>query len=84
MAGIEVIFFLVAGMGLCFGFLLKTVDNTAMFQLPLSRGYTVPRCSLLLTPSVRRPGVHKELGQDTARTTEQWNILYYMMSWLSI
>ena len=36
LAGIELIFFIVAGMRLCFGFVLKSVDNTGMFSLLLS------------------------------------------------
>jgi len=31
LGGIELIFFSVAGMGLSFGFVLKSVDNTGMF-----------------------------------------------------
>lgn len=73
MAGKELILFLVAGMGLFLGSVLKTVDNIGMFKLSLSRGYTEPRSFLLLTPPAR---VCKELGQDTARTIEKWDILY--------
>lgn len=35
---------------------------------------TQSRLSLLLTPSVRRLGGHKELGRDTARTAEARDI----------
>ena len=72
MAGIEFIFFTVAGMGLCFGFVLETVliDNPGMFWLLLSRAYPEPRAVLLLTPPARRLGGHKELGGDTAGTAD--------------
>ena len=48
-AGIELIFFVVAGMGLCFGFVLKTV-LIIQFSLLLSSAYTASRPPLLLTP----------------------------------
>lgn len=53
---IELIFFIAASMGLCFGFVLKTVDNSGMFSLSLSRAYTESRSFLLLTPPHQRGG----------------------------
>lgn len=50
LAGIQLTFFAVASMGLSFGFVLKSVDNTGMFSLLLSRVHTQPRLFLLLTP----------------------------------
>ena len=53
-AGIELIFFTVAGMGLCFGFVLKTVLITQGCFLYCS--YTEPRPFLLLPPPQQRAG----------------------------
>ena len=50
LAGIELIFFIVAGMGLRFGFVLKTVLIIEVFSLLLSSAYTESRPFLLLTP----------------------------------
>lgn len=58
LAGVEFISFTVAGQEMCLGFVLKSVDNTGMFSLLLSRGYT----PLPPTPPVRRLGMHKKLG----------------------
>lgn len=71
LAGIETIFFIVSGMGLCFGFGLKTALTIEMFLLIVSNAYTESRPffpSLPFSPSstVRRVGVHKHLGGDTA------------------
>lgn len=38
LAGIETIFFIVSGMGLCFGFGLKTALTIEMFLLIVSKG----------------------------------------------
>lgn len=46
--GIVLIFSIVVSMGLCFAFVLKTVDYTGMFSLPLSDAYTARRTFLLL------------------------------------
>lgn len=43
------IFFIIAIMGLCFGLVMKSVDNSGMFSLLLSRAYTESRPFLLLT-----------------------------------
>jgi len=56
LAGIELIFFTVASMGLCFGFVPKSVDNTGMFLLLLSSSYTASRPLLLLPPLHQRVG----------------------------
>ena len=56
LAGIELIFFIVASMGLCFGFVLETVLIIEMFSLLLSRAYTESRPFLLLTPPRQRGG----------------------------
>ena len=72
LAGIELIFFIIARMGLCFGFVLKTVLMfSGTFLLLLSSAYTESRPSLLLTaPPARRLGMHKKLGGDTAGTAD--------------
>ena len=74
LAGVEFIFFIVASIGLCFGFVLEAVviDNTGMFSLLLSSAYTELRPFLLLTPPHQRAGwgVHKKLGGDTAGTAD--------------
>ena len=57
LAGMELSVFIVAGMGLCFGFVLETVfDNTGMFSLLLSSADTEPRAFLLLTPPHQQGG----------------------------
>lgn len=65
LAGVEFIF-IVAGMGLYFGF---GKDNTGMFWL-FEQG--LPRikafCAPHPIPPERRLGVHKELGEDTVGT----------------
>ena len=64
MAGIELIFFRVASVGLCFGFVLETVLITQGYFLVAEQGlhrvkaFSVPHP----TPPVSRLGVHKELG----------------------
>lgn len=71
LARIETIFFVVGGIRLYFGFGLKTAltINIEMFLLMLSNAYAESRpFSLPFFPSstVRRLGVHKDLGEDTA------------------
>ena len=69
LAGIKLIFFIVASMGLFFGFVLETVDNTEMFLLLLGSAYRVKASSAShTTPPASRLGVHKKLGGDTAGT----------------
>ena len=73
LAGIEFIFFIVASMGLCFGFVLETVLITQRDVL-----VTAEHCSHRAkvfsashpTPPARRPGVHKKLGGDPAGTAD--------------
>ena len=66
LAGIELIFFIVASVGLSFGFVLE-----GMFSLLLSSAYTESRPFLLLSAlPVSRLGVHKKLGGDTAGTDD--------------
>ena len=49
----------------------NSVDNTGMFSLLLSSAYTVKACSVSHTTSpMSGLGVHKELGGDTAGTTD--------------
>ena len=72
LAGIELIFFTVASMGLCFGFVLET-------------GLIIQGCLVIAeqclhrvkafsashpTPPASRLGVHKKLGGDTAGTAD--------------
>ena len=87
LAGIELIFFIVPSMGLCFGFVPKTVliDNTGMFLLLLSSAYTESRLFLLLTPPHKwvgwgctRSWEGTQLGQLTP--TDQRAIPYHMTS----
>lgn len=74
---IQLIFFIAASMGLCFGFVLKSVDNSRMFSLLLGSAYTMSRPFLLVksrkglltTPAVSRLGVHKKLGGEAAGTS---------------
>jgi len=49
LAGVELFFFIVDSMGLCFGFMLTSVDDTWMFYLLPSRAYTDSRPFLPLT-----------------------------------
>ena len=49
----------------------NSVDNTGMFLLLLSSAYSVKAFSASHTiPPVRRLGVHKKLGGDTAGTAD--------------
>ena len=69
----ELIFFIVSCIGLCFGPLMKnSVYNTGMFQLSLSSACRGSRSFLLLTlqPPATRLGVHKKLGGGTAETAD--------------
>ena len=72
LAGIELIFFIVASMGLCFGFVQRTVLITqGCFRycwavLTQSQGLF---CSSP-TPSAGGLGVHKKLGGDAAGTAD--------------
>ena len=85
LAGVELIFFIVASMGLCFGFICvgNSVGNTGMFQLLLSSAYTASRPFLLLTPphqgvgwGCTRSWEGTQLGQLTP--TDQRDIPYHM------
>lgn len=51
LAGIEFLLFMVACMGQCFRFVLKTADNTGMFEILSSSAYTVPRLSHTALPA---------------------------------
>lgn len=67
LAGIESIFFTVVIMGLCFGFVLKTVliiDVSAIAELCLHN--IKAACASCTAPLGRRLGVHKEFGGATA------------------
>ena len=72
MAGIDLIFFIVACMGLQFGFMLKTVLITqGCFSYAEQSLHRVKAFSASHpTPPARRLGVHKELGGDTAGTAD--------------
>lgn len=78
LAGLESIFFTVAVMGIDFRFVLKIwrpkygLDNMKIFFLLLSGACTDPRSILLLTLPHQEGGigVHKELGEYTARTAD--------------
>lgn len=74
LAGMELIFFTVAGVGLCFRFVLKTAMIIEMFSLLLSSACTAPKPFLLLTPPGRRLVVHKGFGGDTAGTADHRDI----------
>lgn len=69
LVGMELIFFIVPGMGL-FGICAGTsVDNIGMLiaeQVLCIKAFPASH----LTPPVRRLRVHKELGEDTARTAD--------------
>ena len=72
LAGVELMFFTVASMGLCFGFVLKTV---LIIQRCFSycSAYPVSRPFLLLTPPHQRGGwggAQEAGGRDTARTAD--------------
>ena len=82
LAGVELIFFTVAGKGLCAG---NSVDNTGMFSLLLSSAYTESRPFLLLTAPHQQGGwgctkswEDTQLGQLTP--TDQRDTAYHMMS----
>ena len=67
LAGIELIFFIVASRGLCFGFVLKTVLITQRcFHHCWAKAFSASHP----TPPARRLGVHKKLGRDTAGTAD--------------
>ena len=70
LAQVELIFFIVAGMGLCFGFLLETaLIMQKCFQLLLSSAYSARAFSAPQPPPpARRLGVHKRWGGGTAGT----------------
>ena len=64
-ARMELIFFIVASMGLCFGFVLETVLITQyVFIRAEQHLHRVKAFSAShTTPPVRRLGVHKEVGR---------------------
>ena len=72
LAGVELIFFIVADMGLCFGFVLKTVLITRDVSVPAeqclhrAKAFAAPHP----TQPARRLGGHKKLGGDTAGTAD--------------
>ena len=73
MAGIELFFFLVAGVLPCFGFRMRTVLITHQCFLAVAeqclyraKDFSVS-CAAL---PARRLGVHKELGGDRTRTSD--------------
>lgn len=67
---VELIFFAVAGTGLCFGFILEAVlintDGFATAEQRLHRVMAFPASHT--TPAVGRLGVNNTLGGDTAGT----------------
>ena len=72
-AGIELIFFIVASMGLRFGFVLKTVLIVqggvlvaAEQGLHRVKAFSAPHP----TPPASRLGVHKKLGGDAAKASD--------------
>lgn len=65
LSGIELIFFTVAGIGLCLRSVLKTV--LVIQRLFFIKAFSAT-CILLI---VRRLGTHKELGGNTARTNKK-------------
>lgn len=66
LAGMELIFFTMAGMGLCWICAEHRIDNIEMFLLFLSRAYTQPRP--FLNFALPGWGGWGSLGGDTART----------------
>ena len=83
MPGIELTFFIVATMGLCVGFMLKSV--LIMKRAMLSSAYTEPRPLLLLIPphqpvgwGCTRSWEGTQLGQLTP--TDQRDIPYHITS----
>ena len=88
-AGIELNFFIANCMVLYFGFVLKTVDNTGVFQLLLGSAYTEPRHFLLLTPPHQRVGWGCTRGWEGTQPgqltpTDQSDVPYHMMSILGL
>lgn len=77
LAGIELTFFTVAGMGLCLRFVLKTVlIIQGCFLLLLSSVYTVKAFSVPYSAlPLSELGMHKKLGGDTAQTDDQRDVL---------
>jgi len=76
-------------MVLYFGFVLKTVDNTGVFQLLLGSAYTEPRHFLLLTPPHQRVGWGCTRGWEGTQPgqltpTDQSDVPYHMMSILGL
>jgi len=71
-AGVELVFFTVASMGLAFGFAETSVGNIGMFLLLLSSAYTASRAFSVSHSAqpVRRLGVGKKLGGVTAVTAD--------------
>ena len=57
LAGIKLIFFIVACMVLCWICAENSFDNTGLFLLPLSSAYTEPRPFLLLTSPTSKQAV---------------------------
>ena len=71
LAGIALIFFIVASMGLCFGFVLETVLIIQVFVTAEQRLHRVKAFAASHpTPPASRLGVHKKLGGDTAGTAD--------------
>lgn len=69
LTGTELIFSIVAGMGLFCEFVVETVGHTEIFSLLLIVACSLLRPFQLLTlPASEEAGVHKELGSDTAGT----------------
>ena len=72
LAGIELIFSIVASIGLWFGFVLKIVLITqgclsyAEQRLYRVKAFSAPHT----TPPASRLGAHKKLGRDTAGTAD--------------
>lgn len=90
LSGVRLIFFSVAGMGLCFRTICveHRVDNTKKFLLLLSISYTEPRHFMAFFAAhtlllARELWLCRKLGGDTAGTvspTEQRHIPYHMLT----
>lgn len=87
MAGVELIFPIVAGLGLCFGSVLETFDFTGVFSLLMSSAYTELSSVPEFTLPVRRLRMHKELGdtqQGQLTSIDPRALPYHIASCLAI
>lgn len=81
-AGVKLIFFTLAGMGLCFGFVLNRVMMIEMFLLLLRRAYTDPRPFLLFVLSHQQGewGSHEKRHLGQVIPTDHEDIPSHMAS----